>query len=350
VAEQDWSTVSDLYRKKFEITNETQIMTSGSCFAQHVAAHFRDHGYSVIDAEPPPPGLEGLAAKNFGYSLYSARYGNIYTVRQLLQLLREALEADSAREIIWEKDGRYFDALRPGIEPDGVRRPGEVRQQRRDHLERVRQAIAEADLFIFTFGLTEGWVDREDGTVYPTAPGTIAGTFDSDRYAFVNFGFEEIKADFLEARALLKEHRPELKFLLTVSPVPLTATASGDHVLPATIYSKSVLRAVAGELAAGHDDTDYFPSYEMVATPFLQRRFYEDNLRSVSPDGVASVMEVFFREHGSVEPLLDEYGRPVDVTRRTGERQPPPPESHLFSEEREEVVCEEILLEAFAPS
>ena len=40
---------------------------------------------------------------------------------------------------------------------------------------------------------------------------------------------------------------PKARLVLTVSPVPLAATASGSHVLPATIYSKSVLRAAAQE-------------------------------------------------------------------------------------------------------
>ena len=39
---------------------------------------------------------------------------------------------------------------------------------------------------------------------------------------------------------------PKLRILLTVSPVPLTATAGDDHVLLATTYSKSVLRAGRG--------------------------------------------------------------------------------------------------------
>ena len=49
-------------------------------------------------------------------------------------------------------------------------------------------------------------------------------------------------------RDLLRDYNENMRFILTVSPVPLVATAGSEHVLAATLYSKSVLRAVAGFL------------------------------------------------------------------------------------------------------
>jgi hypothetical protein len=283
--------------------------------------------------------------------MYSARYGNVYTVRQLRQLLREALADRTLRDTVWERDGRYFDALRPGVEPDGLSTEREVRLHRRDHLLRVGAAVDEADLLIFTLGLTEAWTNIEHGTVYPTAPGTVAGRFDPARYAFVNFDFAAVLNDFLGVRKLLRRVRPQIRFLLTVSPVPLVATASSQHVLAATTYSKSLLRAVAGQLAGTYPDVDYFPSYELVATPFLGRSFYEDDQRTVTSDGVAAVMEIFFGAHGAVKPVA----AAGDVAKRIDERTGMPVKKRpdgIWSEPggaQEEAVCEEMLLEAFAP-
>src|SRR5687767_3725145 len=86
VAEADPLASKDLYRKKFEIRPNDRIATAGSCFAQHIARNLRTQGFSVIDAEPPPPNMSPETAQSFGYGLYSARYGNIYTARQLAQL------------------------------------------------------------------------------------------------------------------------------------------------------------------------------------------------------------------------------------------------------------------------
>src|ERR1700721_1207571 len=82
-------TVEDLYRRKFDIHRTDRIATAGSCFAQHIARHLRAKGYAVIDAEPAPSVLPDAMAQQFGYRMYSGRYGNIYTARQLLQLLLE---------------------------------------------------------------------------------------------------------------------------------------------------------------------------------------------------------------------------------------------------------------------
>ena len=354
VGETTPATVKDFYRAKFPLGRSQKIATAGSCFAQHVSNYLRKNGFSVLDAEPPPSLLDEEDAKRFGYGIYSARYGNIYTVRQLLQLARDARSGSVDPADIWTKDGRYFDVLRPNFEPDGFQSAEEALELRRDHLAKVQGLFEQMDVFIFTLGLTEAWIDRRCGRVFPTAPGTIAGSFDPDIHVFKNFAFEEIYADFEAFRACIRERNPGLRIILTVSPVPLTATASGAHVLLATTYSKSVLRAVAGALAASHDDVDYFPSYEVIASPWSRGAYYEDNLRSVRPDGVAAVMRIFFEAHLSEESAATgensrEARRNRRLERRELRRAKKKRRNGHAEPVEDEVVCEDLLLETFAP-
>jgi len=314
-------------------------MTAGSCFAQHIGKNLKKNGFSVIDEELPPKRTPSSLATAFGYDIYSARYGNIYTARQLLQLLREAFGRGEPSDIVWEKDGRYYDAMRPGVEPKGLDSRAEVLAHRKDHLERVRAVVDQSDLVIFTFGLTEAWVHKQSGTVYPTAPGTIAGKFDPSVHAFVNFTYNEILKDFIRVRRFIQRRRPNVRFLITVSPVPLTATAVDDHVLCATMHSKSILRAVAGSLAASFADVDYFPSYEVIASPFVGS-FYDETKRSVTPEGVSTVMSIFFREHRDVG--AQEASLPHGEVSRSAAGKP------SVASMDDDVVCEEVLLEAFA--
>ena len=348
VAEQTPETVRDLYIRKFEIPPTARVATGGSCFAQHIAREMRARGYPVIDVEPPPAGLDPAVAKAHGYLLYSARYGNIYTARQLLQLIQEARGQFEPQDWIWERGGRFFDALRPGVEPAGLDSADEVRAHRAQHLAAIRRMLRTTDVFVFTLGLTETWVDKASGTVFPTAPGTIAGHFDPDRHAFLNLGFGDTFGDMVRVRRMLKKINPAMRFLLTVSPVPLTATASDAHVLAATVYSKSVLRAVAGEMQARFEDVDYFPSYEIIASHFSRGAFFEDNLRSVADAGVQTVMRCFFSQHGTAaaagrtrpeaaKPQTDEAAQP-----KAEEAAPPK------ADDEDDVVCEEALLDAFA--
>lgn len=341
VAESDPATITDIYRKRFEIARTDQIATAGSCFAQHIARNLRQRGCDVMDVEPPPPGLSKADAEARGYGLYSARYANIYTARQLLQLILEANDRETPSDRVWEKNGRFFDAQRPGIEPAGFDNPEQVLVHRAHHLAKVKRLMRQCNILVFTFGLTEAWIERKSGTVFPTCPGTIAGSFDPDRYAFKNFTAAEILADFKRVYRILKRQDPNKRFLITVSPVPLTATAAPMHVLQSTTYSKSVLRAVCGELYERFDDVDYFPSYEMIATPFSKGRYFEPNMRSVTKEGVENVMRVFFNEHSNLE--------------KSGQQEAQTSSSPVVAKgkavspsDEDELVCEEAMLEAFA--
>lgn len=330
VANHETTSVRGLYKRRFSLSGK-QIATAGSCFAQEIAKGLRRNGYSVIDKEPSPntPEVRGELEASYGYKLYSARHGNIYTVRQLLQLTKESLGLVEYphESYIWTKNGRYYDAFRPSVEPDGLPSAQEVILQRMDHIRRFEAVIREANIFIFTMGLTETWMHRELGVVYPTAPGVIAGEFDPDIYRFHNFSFQETYDDFVEFRAIFKSVNPEAKFLITVSPVPLTATAADTHVLVSTVRSKSILRAVAAQIYEEFDDVDYFPSYELFSTPFLGESQFKDNRRTVKREGVDAVMRIFFEEHGPEGPT---------------------PSDDSAAEIAVDSVCEEALLEAFA--
>lgn len=320
-----------MYTPKFPITKSMRIATAGSCFAQHVGRTLKKGGFSVIDMEPFVPGFSDKLAHSYGYRLYSARYGNIYTVRQLWQLIQECFGKLTLSDSIWEREGRYFDAFRPSVEPEGLPSPEAVKTHRNQHLAAVRSVFQNCELLVFTFGLTEAWTGKDD-TVYPTAPGTIAGTFDPSRYRFVNFSHAQVLADFKKVRNFLKDINPDMRFLITVSPVPLTATASGQHVEVATCYSKSTLRSVCGELTATYEDVDYFPSYEIITSQKARGAYYEANLRNVSQKGVETAMSHFMQAHGASAETHSAKARTSGAAQKS----------------EADVVCEEALLEAFS--
>jgi hypothetical protein len=93
------------------------------------------------------------------------------------------------------------------------------------------------------------------------------------------------------------------------------------------MYSKSVLRAVAGFLADRHDHVDYFPSFEIISSHVMKGQFYSADMRGVEYAGVEHVMRQFFSEH--VPP-----GRPKD-------------DQVAPSPQLDNAVCDEELLAAF---
>ncbi len=76
-------------------------------------------GFNIMDAEPAR-GLPVETAARYGYGLSSARYGNIYTARQLYQLAREAFGSFSPTNLVWRRSDRFFDAMRLSVEPNGL--------------------------------------------------------------------------------------------------------------------------------------------------------------------------------------------------------------------------------------
>ncbi|MES2936892.1 MAG: GSCFA domain-containing protein [Pseudomonadota bacterium] len=284
----------ELWSPKFPIGKADAIVTAGSCFAQHISRALVNRGMHWVDAEPAPQDMAPAEQRERGYGVFSFRTGNIYTARMLCQWLDWALGGMPMPEESWAENGRVFDPFRPAIEPAGFATVEEMQSSRLATCRAMADALSRARCLVFTLGLTESWENRPGGYVYPLCPGTAHGVFDPDAHRFRNQTFNEVYQDLVAAIERIRAVNPGIRVLLTVSPVPLTATAGGDHVLPATLYSKSVLRAVAGQLAAEREDVDYFPSYEIISAFPSGTAFYEPNLRSVTAAGVALAMRHFF--------------------------------------------------------
>lgn len=330
-----------LWKPKFEIKKEHTIATAGSCFAQHIGHALKVRGYNWHDSEPAPLLMRMNKEKSdlFNYGIFTFRTGNIYTVALLKQWIDWSLGKASPPQAIWQSpEHRYYDLFRPNIEPNGFKSAEEALKSRQSTLRAIKRSLTKTDLFIFTLGLTEAWVNSREDYVYPMCPGTIAGEFDSSQHQFKNFSFLEIYTTLNEVLDTLKTINPNMRFLLTVSPVPLTATASKEHVLTATIHSKSVLRAVAGELKTTRADTDYFPSYEIISAFPFKAAFYAENLRNVIPQGVNFVMNSFFNCQERA------FGTPPEQIPQNDLIQA---HTQTSIKKSADEVCEDALLEAF---
>ena len=281
---------------KFQITSHDAVSTLGSCFAQHLARHIKDSGLRYMVTEPLLETEEQTEQAAMMATQFSARYGNIYTTRQALQLLDRANGWETADDV-WERNGRYFDAFRPHVREGGFATIEELRDARIAHLQAVKRVFTESDVVVFTLGLTEAWMSTMDGAVYPTAPGVIAGSQDNSRHVFQNFSYPEVLSDLLNWCQRVREMNSSVRILLTVSPVPLNATYMPRNVWTSTTYSKAVLRAVAGDVATELSYVDYFPSYEIITSPQVHGRYFEDDLREVTSVGVKHVMRVFDRHY-----------------------------------------------------
>jgi hypothetical protein len=293
----------------FKISKNDKVATAGSCFAQEIAHRLQMSGYNYYLAEKPPEGVSPRVAHERNFSMYSCRYGNLYTTTQLLQLLQRAYGDYVPQLDVWKRDdGRFVDPFRPRIEPDGFATPEEVRADRERHLAAVREMIEKMDVFVFTFGLTECWRHKPDGAVLQLAPGVAGGEHDPDLYEFWNMRVGDVVRDFLASVDIMQARNPKVRMILSVSPVSIIATSEDRHVLVSNSASKAILRAAADEVVGARANIAYFPSYDLVTAAPNAARFYGDDTRRINSLGVDRTMQVFFEhfmatETGAAKPI-----------------------------------------------
>lgn len=282
----------------FQFTTTTKIATAGSCFAQNISHYLKKYQCNYYVTEEAAPRLHPEVVKEFNYGTFSARYGNIYNTQQLVQLFDRAYGNFDPIETMWVAgEHEYIDPYRPNIQPEGFYTQLEFTLDRKQHLRFVRELFETLDVFIFTLGLTEYWMHKDDGAVFPLCPGVAGGEFNPEKHLFKNATVTETVADLQLFFTKLKSVNPNAKMILTVSPVPLIATASKNHVLSATTYSKSVLRVAAEEVSNAHEDIAYFPAYEIITGSFNRGRYFAEDLRNVTEEGVQHVMRLFFKHY-----------------------------------------------------
>lgn len=322
-------------RTSFKLDQGDAIVTAGSCFAQHVAKHLTRNGFGVLVTEAAHPIISEEVAAEYHYGMFSARYGNLYTARQLRQLLLRAYGEFTPQETAWRNPrGEWLDPFRPQIQPGGFASEAELLADRRQHLAAVRAAIEGLTVFVFTLGLTEAWEDKRDGAVFPLAPGVVGGEFSAETFGFHNFDVAETADDLRFSLDFIRARNPRAKFIITVSPVPLNATAVDRHVFVSTTYSKAVLRVAAEQVCAALPLCDYFPSFEIITSPYARGAYYAADCRAVTETGVRHVMGVFLRHYAGGGSGERRQIRPSKARAET--------QAHLASvEDVVEVLCDE---------
>ena len=78
----------------------------------------RPRAFNYFVPETAPEGMSEAEAKAANYGVFSARYGNVYTVKQAVQLIERAF-GEATYDEVWELGDRFVDPFRPQIQPKG---------------------------------------------------------------------------------------------------------------------------------------------------------------------------------------------------------------------------------------
>jgi hypothetical protein len=154
--------------------------------------------------------------------------------------------------------------------------------------ETIDAGLAAADLIIITVGLTECWRNRTNGMFVCLGP-----KFDNDetleRLQFHQSTYSENYDNAVAIVDQIHATYPSKQIVLSVSPVPLGRTWTGEDVVVANMTSKSILRAVVGQVCRERPHVVYWPSFEYAA----RRDVFAADGRHVVPKDVDEIISSF---------------------------------------------------------
>jgi hypothetical protein len=262
--------ISDYFfslRKRPFLDKETPIGSIGSCFSAYISKYLIKAGYNYIITEEPK------------YDTFSAQWGIVVSPACIAQIFRYSLTHKFAPlEEFWEVDGKQIDPYRSGFFYD--------KKEFLVHKANSKKALTKPKVFIITLGLTEVWRDKRDGSTFAVAPPKM-----EPYHELYVLNEHDVFSYLYEIWNLLSFYNPECKLILSVSPIPLTATFRKDvDVVTANGNSKATLRSAVGEFCKSYPQVEYFPSWEFVT--FGMPNFLADN-RHPAPEVVDTMMRFF---------------------------------------------------------
>jgi hypothetical protein len=286
---QTWFTPS--IKPKFKLHRDDKFYAIGSCFARGLESSLIGRKMTVESAAPEFARLQAVNKEVSGLGFI-----NKYNTFSILNELRWALDPDAVfpvesiaqvDETIWS-DPHTNPALRlAGLEET---------LERRALMQIVTKRISNCRGVIITLGLVEVWRDIQADVYLNHTPHPLLLRTQRQRYEFHLTSFAQNLANLEATHALLSRYgHPDLRIVVTVSPVPLLNTFSTMDIVVANTYAKSLLRTVAQEWAAAHENVDYFPSYEIVLNSD-RAAAWEADLRHVKGQG-SQHMELFVQSY-----------------------------------------------------
>ncbi len=245
------------------IEKSDTVVAVGTMLAARLMTAMRSKRFSIVRVDPPHPAFADIAPETEEYLSFSAGYGEVWSARELRQLIRRVDRSFTPQEDRRHDGDVVIDPYRPRLLYP-ARTDQEFDLLRDRHLNAVRSAFRRCSTLIVALGASEICEAIADGAVIPARSGAASRGFDAERYVFRTLTVAETIDDLTDAIAGLRALNPGMKIILMISPEPLAATATHAHVVSASAHGKAILRVAMEELA-GRPGISFFPALEIVA-------------------------------------------------------------------------------------
>lgn len=253
-------TIVKLEKPSFHIDYTTRIMLLGSCFVENVGAKLE---YFRFKTEINPCGIV---------------YNPLSVANTLNFLLGEKKFNESD---LLENAGKWVSLSHHGR--FSATRAEDCLKNINTRLQQACTFLQSADVLIITWGTAWAYRYLKNGSIVANCHKFPAADFERFRLTV-----EEITMAYADIVTRLRELRPSLKVLFTVSPIRHWKDGAHGNQL-----SKAVLLLAIDRLRERFDFVSYFPSYEIVMDELRDYRFYAPDMLHISPQGIDYIWEKF---------------------------------------------------------
>jgi tetratricopeptide (TPR) repeat protein len=205
------------------INKNTKFFTMGSCFARNLAKNLIDSGYTSHHME------------------ISEYINTTFANKVFVDWLSDADIDVAIRD-------RIVELLPPGWSK-----------------EDTLQIIRNSDVFILTLGVAPAFFDKTTGDFVLPRPSALNSRVLAEKYLFRTTSVKENVDNVLYLIEFIRKSSPDMKIVVTVSPVPLLASFEYESAVQADCLSKSTMRLVAHEVVNNSNLSNilYWPSFEV---------------------------------------------------------------------------------------
>ncbi len=239
-------------KSELKIKPEDKIVTFGSCFADNIAGKFIEYKFRTL--------------KNPFGVLY-----NPVSIANSVKIIYDKI-LFSEKDLIFHQGEYHSFYHHSSFSSDN---PADVINRINAGISSAHDFIKGANLIVLTFGTAWVYEYIETNEVVSNCHKIPANKFDRRK-----IDVRETTSAASRAIKLLKMINPELKILLTVSPVRHWKDGAVENQ-----RSKATLILAAEKLVEECDNVFYFPSYEIVIDDLRDYRFYSSDL--VHPNNLA---------------------------------------------------------------
>lgn len=273
----NFRTVVELPKQGFFINHSYKGLLMGSCFAQNIGTLMVENKFRC-QVNP---------------------YGILYNPLSVSTALREMLTGKqyTPQDLFFYRECFHSYMHHGSFSSSSL---DECLTQINSRLDEARTAVTQLDYVILTFGTSWVYTLKETGKVVSNCHKLPA-----DRFLRRMLTVEEIFTDYTSLIYTLLQQQPNLKIILTVSPIRhLKDGLHGNQVSKATL-----LLAINRLQEAFPGSVFYFPAYEIVMDDLRDYRFYADDMIHPSSKAIQYIWENFDTLYFSKETqqIMKEY-------------------------------------------